>query len=216
MTYAELKTQFLIDYDFISNHMAPGIEDSEISDFLTRAQLMIVDELYKQRDITGLAELLSRQDSYLLPSANEKFGTKAYQSSTAFSDVRWVVSVKAKITRSMPVILTDEWVECDPINEVEADKWAQTSINKPIIIYPKVLERSSYYIIFIDMQTTLSTQGLQINYIQQPEPIDVTTVGTPEIHERNHRNIVTKAVQLAMKATEPQRADADVKLSKAI
>lgn len=46
MTNSEFKQQFLIQYDAIATHSAPGLDDFEISYYLTKAQLEIVKNYY--------------------------------------------------------------------------------------------------------------------------------------------------------------------------
>ena len=46
MTNQELKNEFLISYNAIASNSAPGIDDFELSVYLTRAQLEIVKNYY--------------------------------------------------------------------------------------------------------------------------------------------------------------------------
>ena len=140
MTNAELKNRFLVGYEFISNNLAPGYTDAEISGFLNQAMDLIVDELYIKQDYANLAEIIEREDFKVQTCIVEEFGSSAYitQPSNTFVDFRWFLNAKAKIKRTLPSPVNEEWIECNLINKLEADKWYQTSINKPIIIYPKI------------------------------------------------------------------------------
>ena len=140
MTNAELKTRFLIGYEFITNNLAPGYTDAEISGFLNQAMDLIVDQLYEQHDYASLAEIIEKENFKLQQCTVEEFGGFAFitQPSTTFTGYRWYLNSKAKIKRTNPFAINEEWIECNLINKLEADKWYQTAINKPIIIYPKV------------------------------------------------------------------------------
>src|SRR6187402_1923649 len=46
MTNQELKNEFLIHYNAIATNSAPGLDDYEISVFLTKAQLELVKNYY--------------------------------------------------------------------------------------------------------------------------------------------------------------------------
>jgi hypothetical protein len=233
MTYGEMKTRFLVGYDAITNFTAPGYTDAEISGFLNQAQDLLVDELYLQGEVAILAEILVKQNYNVVACTIEDYGAKAYQlvltiqssitgpvSSMTLSDLsyRWTVNAKAKLTRTDPFVVATEWVECNEIRKWEADKYYQTSFNRPIIVFPKIFRQDDTFIILIDYYTTISTTaGFQLIFIKTPDRIDVaTTAGLPELTVKLHQKIVDKAVALAMKATEPQRADAEIKLNQAL
>lgn len=217
MTYAELKTRFLVGYDAITNFAAPGYTDAEISGFLNQAMDLIVDDLYAARDIANLAEILEKQTFAIQPCTLEDYGTSAYEPTASISDFRWHVNSRAKLSRTEPFYIGSEWVECELIQKTEADKYVQTSFNKPIITYPKVIRQDSTFIILIDSYTSINaTTGFQLIYIKTPDRIDVAAAGTPELHVKLHQKIVDKAVQLAMKAVDAQRAEAEIKVNEAI
>src|SRR3990167_8018968 len=46
MTSAEMKLQFLVEYDRVASLSAPGYDDFEISSFLTNAQKVYIDKKY--------------------------------------------------------------------------------------------------------------------------------------------------------------------------
>lgn len=217
MTNAELKTRFLVGYDAITNFVAPGYTDSEISGFLNQAMDLLIDELYSQGDITALAEILKKESMVVTPCIVEDYGVNAYQTSQ-LSDFRWHVNSKLKLQRNDPFrVFPAEYVPCELIIKFLADKYVQTQFNKPIIVYPKVIVESGIFVILTDVYTTVtSSNGFQIIYVKTPIRIDVTTSDSPELHVKLHQKIVDKAVQLAMKATEPQRADADIKINQGI
>lgn len=217
MTNAELKDRFLIGYEFLANNLAPGYTDSEISGLLTQGMHLLIDELYARNDIANLAELLAKQNYTLQACTLEDYGDYAYEPTVSITDFRWHVNSKCKIARTEPfAITTAEYIPCEVINKPIADKWAQTSINRPIIIYPKIIVDQNSFIILIDSYTTVTlTNGFQLIYVKTPIDVDVTT-GTMELHPRLHQKVVDKAIALAMKATDVQRAQAEIQTNQAI
>jgi hypothetical protein len=218
MTNSELKTRFLVGYDAITSFMAPGYTDAEISGFLNQGMDLIVDELYAQGDIINLAELLSKLTTVVSICTLEDYGTKAFEPTKPAVDFRWFVNARLKLSRNEPVIVNSDWVPCELITKPLADKYTQTGFNKPIIIYPKVILDGGTFIILTDYLSTvdLVMNAFQCIFIKTPTRIDVTDSLSPELHVRLHQKIADKAIQLALKATEPQRAEAEIKLNQAI
>jgi hypothetical protein len=221
MTNAELKTRFLVGYEFIANNLAPGYTDSEISGFLNQGMDLLVDELYSKNDIANIAELLVKENLTLIPASGndiEDYGTSSYWTAlvnNGLTDFRWLTNAKAKIKRTEPFEINYEWIECEMIEKRFAEKWVSTPINKPIIVYPKIVWHgfTDGFALICDSYSLAS--DLQIIYIKTPTRIDVTA-GTCELNFRLHQKIVDKAIQLAMKATDAQRAEGEIKLNQAI
>lgn len=217
MTYSEMKTRFLIGYDAITNFTAPGYTDSEISGFLNQGMDLIVDELFAQNDLVNLAELLVRNSSTLSTCSREEYGAHAYEQNVGLLGYRWYVNSKLQLSRSEPFTVVSEWVPCELIPKPLIDKYVQTAFNKPIIVYPKVVHDVDTMLVFVDCYTTpTGDNDFQLTYIKTPDRIDVTQAGTIELHTRLHQKIVDKAIQLAMKATEAARADAEIKVNSQI
>jgi hypothetical protein len=170
MTNADLKTRFLVGYEFLANNLAPGYTDTEISGLLNQAMDLLVDELYVKNDIANLAEVLVKYNYTLQVCTLEDYGAKAYEPTSSVTDFRWHVNSKLKLSRNEPFsIITAEYIPCEVINKPIADKWVQTSINKPIIIYPKVIIDQNSFIILTDSYTTTTlTDGFQLIYIKTP------------------------------------------------
>jgi len=224
MTYGEMKTRFLVGYDAITNFTAPGYTDAEISGFLNQSQDLLVDEIFSKGEVAVLAEILVKQNFNVVLCTIEDYGLSAYQLVTTGSlllselSYRWTVNAKAKITRSEPFAVAAEWVECNEISKFEADKYYQTAFNKPIIVFPKIIRQNDTFVILIDSYTTITAiAGFQLIFLKTPDRIDVSvTAGVPNLTVKLHQKIVDKAVQLAMKATDPKRADAEIKLNQGI
>lgn len=220
MTNAEMKTRFLIGYEFIANNLAPGYTDSEISGFLNQGMDLIVDELFNKGDIGNIAELLTKVTPDLIAyeptSAPEYYGEYSlWCTQDSFSNFRWLTNAKAKVLRTEPFYVNSEWIECEMIDKHVAEKWVSTSINKPIIVYPKIVWHGTTYGFSVIYDAYSSVSEFQVIYIKTPTRIDVTT-GTCELHTRLHQKIVDKAIQLAMKAVDAQRAEGEIKLNQAI
>lgn len=226
MTNAELKTRFLIGYEFIANNLAPGYTNGEISGFLNQGMDLLVDELYGKGDIANIAELIEKVSSsltlYTPGTEPEDYGTYVgwlvpYPlAGIDLTDLRWVINAKAKVVRNEPFGINNEWIACDLIDKKLAEKWVSTAINKPIIVYPKLIWHGTTYgfAVLYDVYSTISE--LQVMYIRTPDRIDVTDGLTCELNHRLHQKIVDKAVQLAMKATDTQRAQGEIQVNQAI
>lgn len=226
MTNAELKTRFLIGYEFIANNLAPGYTDSEISGFLNQGMDLLVDELYSKGDIANIAELLNKQSGnlsqYSPGSEPENYGTYVGWTIASglgapfdFSGLRWITNTKAKVTRTEPFLINAEWIECEVIEKYLAEKWVSTAINKPVIIYPKLVWHGNSNGFAVIYDSYSNVDELQVIFIKTPTRIDVTT-GTCELNSKLHQKIVDKAIQLAMKATDGARAEGEIKLNQAI
>lgn len=222
MTNAELKSRFLIGYEFIANNLAPGYNNNEISGFLNQGQDLLVDELYARRDIANIAELLTKVDASLIAyapgSGPEYYGSYSlWSEQNQFADFRWLTNAKAKVLRDEPSPITNEWIECEMIDKFLAEKWVSTSINKPIIIYPKVVWHGTTYGFAVIYDAYSSVSELQVIYIKTPDRIDVSSELVPcELNAKLHQKIVDKAVALAMKATDVQRAQGEIQTNQAI
>lgn len=222
MTNAELKTRFNVGYEFLANNLAPGYTDAEISGLLNQGMDLLVDELYANGDTLGLAELLIQSTLNLVSAAFENYGSNAYETTVGLSnDYRWLVNVKVKAVRNKPFIIDAGFVPGEVIPKQEANYWMQTLANKPMIITPKVVVVNSTgtarFIVLVDTYTTVTLSGgFQIVYVKTPARIDVSNSNVNELHPRWHQKIVDKAIALAMKATDVQRAQAEIQTNKAI
>lgn len=223
MTNAELKTRFLIGYEFIANNLAPGYTDAEISGFLNQGMDLLVDDFYGRGDVANIAELLVKNSLILLPAVSgtdpEDYGPSSYWvalTNYGLIDLRWLTNAKAKVTRTEPFYVNAEWIECNQITKQEAEKWVSTSINKPIIVYPKIIWHGGVvgFAVIGDSYSTISE--LQIIYIKNATRIDVSDGLTCELHSKLHQKIVDKAIALAMKATDAQRAQGEIQINQAI
>ena len=222
MTNAELKTRFNVGYEFLANNLAPGYTDAEISGLLNQGMDLLVDELYANGDMLGLAELLVSSTLNLATASFENYGSNAYETTTSLpSDYRWVVNVKVKSVRGTPFVVNTGFIPAEIIPKQEADYWMQTLANRPMIITPKVVLVNSAstirFIVLVDMYTTVTTTGgFQVVYVKTPTRIDVSNSNVNELHPRWHQKIVDKAIALAMKAADAQRASAEIQINKAI
>jgi hypothetical protein len=215
MTYSQMKTAFLEGYDYISNHMAAGLEDAEISALLTEAYEDIIDNFVKNSNIAAVAELLEKFTANLIVCSLEDYGSCAYTPDAAINTIRHITNARLKLSRSEPLLIANEWVDVEIISKVVADRYVQTSFNKPIIIFPKLVEYGTTQIVLVDTLTTVTqTNGFQLIYIEHPVPIDVTAAGLPEINSKYHKDIVDLAVKLAWKAVEPKVAMEQIQVDK--
>lgn len=193
MTALELKEAFLQQYDAITNFAAPGYEDSEISAFLTDAQLALVKKLILTGDRTELEKKVL--SNLVTPYSTSTF----YSDSNNFPNGVYV---------SLPLDVIAVWQEYV----------LYENANTPIKVKPVTYDR---YIVDInnpyqnpspELVWRLDTGGkhelitdgahkvgkYNIRYVRMPLNIDITNGVTSELTIAFHDNVVSDAVQAAI------------------
>lgn len=233
MTAEQMKYEFEVAYDRISNFEAPGYTEKEISTFLTKAQEQVVFELYKGAD--HYKENVKKSLSMLRTVSDlSVFVSGPYPNSflsTIPSDVLVVYNETADFTTSSEhdyplASLTD--VHVKPIDDDFYHINKQNPFKKPSV---KMVWR-------IDHRTTTAKEHLyvfdkyctpskvKLFYYKKPEPIIIEwssyVEGDGSIDDKNwsaytaasldcaldpiiHRDIVDKAVQLAFAASKDDK-----------
>jgi hypothetical protein len=192
MTNLEFKNEFVISYNAIASNSAPGIDDFELSVYLTRAQLEIIKNYYdplsnrkqkgfestekRRRDLNQLVKDY-KTSSTISNSSNINSEAKFY---IIPNDLFLIVNEKAKIisedcyngkTLSITPLSYDEYdIQIDnPFEKPNAkDAWRLDLSN---VDDNKVVEIISPYNI-------LGSLEYQIRYIKYPKPIIITNLNT--------------------------------------
>lgn len=240
MTVSELKNEFLIHYNAIATNSAPGLDDYEISVFLTKAQLEIVKNYYNpngnkykdgfensEKRRTDLKELVKDYKSTtIIPS------TTAISTDSKFfkipNDVFAILHEYGKVSSSD--CLNGELLSVYPKTHDEysiqidnpfknPDRATIWRLNTSMIGSDKVVELISPYtlsmyqfryikfprpIVISDLSVTFPGEGLSID--------GVTAQQTSELDQEVHREIVDRAVELALRDYKPSNLESKIQL----
>ena len=240
MTTSEFKNEFLIHYNAISTNSAPGLDDYEISVFLTKAQLEIVKNYYNPKGNKykeGFENSEKRRvdlEELVKPHVSTTIITSANGISTNSKffkipdDVFLIVYESAKIQSTdcnsgnyldVEPITHDEYAiqKNNPFKNPDSSTIWRLNISK--IGSDKVVELVSPY----------SITEYKLRYIKFPKPIILSnlTTGFPsegltidgqvtpqtsELDTSIHREILDRAVELALRDYKPQNLESKITL----
>ncbi len=192
MTNQEFRNQFDISYNAIASNSAPGIDDYELSVYLSKAQLEIVKNYYdplsnrkqkgfeatekRRRDLNQLVKDY-KTTSTITNSSNIDSDAKFY---VIPNDLFLIVNEKAKITSTD--CYNGKTLSIKPLSYDEYDVQINNPFEKPDhknawrldisnVNTAKVVEIISPYNI-------LGSLEYQIRYIKYPKPIIITNLTT--------------------------------------
>ena len=211
MTAAEMKAYFLAEYDAATSLSAPGWEDSEISTFLNIAQDTIVTELFRNKDLSRLGELINTAtnlSTFPHPAGvtNGVFTNLSSVDNLGLVNFFFYVDSRTTITRTNPT-MTSQQLPNELIDRDSAKKFYLTPYNKLWLKYPKVYIESldsgddifPRLVILVDAYTTLPLL-VDVTYLKRPVRISITGVTTTDLNESLHQTIVQLAVEQAVKS----------------
>lgn len=211
MTAAQMKAYFLAEYDAATSLSAPGWEDSEISTFLNIAQDTIVTELFKNKDLSRLGELINTTTNLsAFPHPNDipngVFINLSSVDTTGLANFFFYVDSRTTVTRTNPVII-NEYLPNELIDRDNAKKFYLTPYNKLWLKYPKAYiesldsgdDTSPRLVILVDAYTNLPLL-IEVTYLKKPVRISITGVTTTDLNESLHQTIVQLAVEQAVKS----------------
>lgn len=207
MTAAEMKTLFLNLYDAATSLGAPGWEDDEISSFLSKAQLDIIEAYYNNKDLKTIADVVETQMVALSGTAYHDISNSEFvdiSDATLSTKLLYLVDAYLNLTRTNPDISTVSQIPVEFIDIKDAPKFYLTPINKVWFRYPKAFVEYStsarHLVILVDAYTTVDTD-CYIVYVRKPADIDITGTVDSELGVSLHKDIVVKAVEEAVKST---------------
>lgn len=227
MTLAEFKSEFETNYDYLSGSSAPPIDDYEISLFLTQAQEILVKEYYNpqsNRYLEGFdtSEKRRRNLSNLIePGYNgnpQQFTLEQMSESSRFfsleDDLMFIIYEKAKL-KSEDVCFNNNLVDVMPITYDDYSYLKDNPFKKPD---ETSAWRLDYKVIndkrHVEIITAENTNAYEYHYkyLRYPNAIIISNLNTETINNISgpsncelpndfHREIVSKAVELALEAS---------------
>ena len=192
MTNQELKNEFLISYNAIASNSAPGIDDFELSVYLTRAQLEIVKNYYdplsnrkqkgfettekRRRDLNQLIK-----DYKTITTISNSFNidpeAKFY---TVPDDLFLIVNEKAKVISED--CYNNKTLTIKPMSYDEYNIQSNNPFEKPNEKVAWRLDLSNIndvkVVEIISPYNILGSLEYQIRYIKYPKPIIITNLNT--------------------------------------
>lgn len=219
MTSTEMKKEFLILYDKITNFDAPGYKDSEIETFLNKAQeryMLRILDVYgnKYRQGFEATEIRRKGLSELLKSAN--LNTSDISSSqvgvmpngTFFdlpSDFLFTVQESAVIT-STDACIDGKVVKIKPTTHDEYNMNVNNPFKKPsssVIWRLDVASDSGVKRHELVAANDFTVSEYNLRYIKQPANIVIGTQDC-QLNAITHRSIIDEAVTIAAGAADPE------------
>jgi len=213
MTVQEFRYEFDLLYNNIMSDMAPGLDDYEVSMFLTTAQEQLVTQLYAGKVTDGfenteeirrnLANLIVK-GSVVPSSAPVAFGSFWRYSLPISGDILVLIAEQAKISDS-DCCNKDKYVNVVPVKYDEINKFIENPFRRPNNHRAWRLDDSTTQVSIV-VKTTMSEYFYE--YLKKPAPIVLANLGTYTVNgvstpqtsaldESLHRPIIKLAVQLA-------------------
>lgn len=214
MTPTEFRNEFDLLYNNVMSDMAPGLDDYEISLFLTQAQEELVQQLYSgsgnftgfeanERVRRNLANLL--HTTRIAPHNPEHFGSYLVYPIAVENNILHIVAERAEITDT-DCCDTKKWVNVAPVKYDEVNKVLENPFRRP----------NNRQVLRMDVNTTnvkvlsrTTVTNYEYDWLQKPAPILVadlptgfsingmSVANTSALDESLHRPIIKYAVQLA-------------------
>ena len=192
MTNQEFRQQFDISYNAIASMSSPGIDDFELSVYLTTAQLEIIKNYYdplsnrkqkgfeatekRRRDLNQLVKDY-KTSTTITNSSNINSEAKFY---TVPNDLFLIVNEKAKITSED--CYNNKTLTIKPISYDEYDIQIDNPFEKPNEKVAWRLDLSNVnntkVVEIISPYNVLGSLEYQIRYIKYPKPIIITNLNT--------------------------------------
>lgn len=241
MTNIELSNEFDIHYNAIAGQSAPGIDVYEKSVFLTKAQLEIVKDYYdalsnrKQKGFEAtekrrvdLKELVKNYknsvvfasnrgidgdskffkipaDAYLIIQETAKLSSSDDCINGKISDIVPITHDEYNIQRKNPFKKPDQ----NTLWRLNISKEATDQLVEIISPY----DIAEYHMRYIKYPKPIILQNLTTAFPGEGLTIDGVSAETPcELHESIHREILDRAVELALRDYKPQNLESKIQL----
>jgi len=241
MNLTELKNEFQIGYNAIASMSAPNIDDYELSVYLTKAQLELVKNYYNplgnkykdgfensEKRRVDLKELIVDYES--LDKIDDPH--KISDDSIFFKipdNVFLIIYESAKVSSTDPCVNNtyisvypkthDEYniqrhnpfkkPDKDHVWRIDYSKLNESKVVELISQYPVIEYKVRYIkhpspIVLVDLDTAFPGEGLSID--------GINTETECELSESIHREIVDRAIELALRDYKPQNLESKISL----
>ena len=214
MTPQEFRYEFDLLYNNIMSDMAPGLDDYEVSLFLTEAQEELVQQLYtgggtfdgfeaNEKVRRNLANLISHGEAIL--SSPTEYGNGYWEYEQAIGNILALISERAKIVDS-ECCNNEKWVNVAPVKYDEINKVVENPFRRPDNRKVLRLDEKTDTVHLLSKNQVVKYEW---DYLNKPAPIIVsdlpagfsingqTTMRGSVLDPSMHRPIIKYAVQLA-------------------
>lgn len=240
MTNTELKNEFLIHYNAIATNSAPGLDDYEISVFLTQAQLELVKNYYnplgnKYKDGFENSEKRRNDLKELLvayASSDKIVSTLGIAPESQFfgipNNIFVIVQEQAKVSTND--CFNGKYIDVYPKTHDEFNTNIRNPFKRPDqdhvwrLDYSEVNDKK-----VVELLNPYSIVEYKFRYIRYPKPIVLTDLDTAfpgedlsidnvtdetpcELSEEIHREILDRAVELALRDYKPSNLESKIQL----
>ena len=220
MNNTDLKREFLILYDKVTNFAAPGYLDEEISVFLTKAQERVILNIYslKTNRLNESFEETEKRRKQLqelvIPNVSLSLSSNQIGAEGYFYDLPddCLLVIKEKVKLSGCSCCNNEYKRIKPITHDELEINKSNPFKKPNenLSWRLDINNRRHDIVIKD---GLNISEYVISYIKKPKPIilDTSTIDGytgPQECELNsliHRLIIDEAVKIATGITNPEQ-----------
>lgn len=240
MTTTEFKNEFLIHYNAIATNSAPGLDSYEISVFLTKAQLELVKNYYNpngnkykegfensEKRRTDLKELIKN-----FKSVNGFKSSEAISNLSKFFEIPEDVFL---IVNERSVIKTDDCLDGSILNTIPKthDEY-NIQISNPFknpddsVVWRLDISKIGTKKV-VELISSYDIKEYNLRYLKYPNPIIIsdlslefpgeglsidglTNITQCELHKSIHREVLDRAVELALRDYKPANLESKVQL----
>lgn len=217
MTVSEMISNFLLEYDRVASLSAPSYEDTEILRFLEKSQIELVNDLYRNKQYMLIDDLFLTATYNSPGTYSLATGGKYVDLNTTTTRYMYYISSYSTLTRTQaPVISSGIIVQNQDITKDEIKYFTANAFNTPIYRFPKAFLDGALLTIIPDGYTTIT--AVYVDYLSQPKELDLTIdssskATTCELKLILHDEVVKRAVELALRTVDPERAVITTKLN---
>lgn len=173
MDYKEFKTEFNLAYNNISSNQAPGLDDAEISMYLSKAQVTLVDALYAEYEKSEEArrKLANLVETARLSTVTVSDANKLYPEYTTIfaepDDLRYIVNEQVRMNNKADKCIRNTTIDIQPTLHDELDDIIKNPYRFNLHRGLRLDTSNGIEILTKDK----NIDYYQIRYIKNPEPI---------------------------------------------
>lgn len=212
MTLTEFSNEFDVVYNNISNNSAPGVNEYEKSVFLTRAQELLIKEVYSGNSVNNFD---SSEDvrSYFNNLITSIVKDSTLSENTRLGNIHFKLDKQDKVLFILTMQLYTDRFKSVPVAPISYDEYNVTKQNPFKRNKNRALSfnSSEQVDVIYDNEFSEGYPKLHITYIKKPKPIILETLSGVcidgkseksecELPDSIHYDIIIKAVQLALTA----------------